>query len=537
MIDVVIAVWIASAAVQEPPKVDEDTVKALVTRLGADDPKEREQATQDLLAMGEAVLPFLAKYKESDDPEIRSRVESIIGKVGLPQQWANDLVTDVGNAFSRIQQAIAQKEIDKDDAARIASAALAHKDATPEVRQYVFNLISNQKLHGAWPALVRVLAAADDNEFQYASNCLMALKVPKEATGPILGALAKSKASYQAMQLLTWVCRKLDPKPEEVAAFADALVASDAPDDMINQFFSNVSQGTVKLPLKTMLKLWKNFARARQNYLREALLKSKPDDAVKDVLAMIESAELEEVGLAADYVGRQRVADGAAALTEALRRFPTQAASQYYDPMYGTVNIRTAIVRNLKLLNVEKQAKAWYASSGPPSREALLALTTELGLKSLAPDVATCLKDASADVRREAARVLATFKHAESAPALEALIGDRDAGVRSAALHALTRVSGKASTATALKHLYGDDAELAATAIDSLPLLDFDAVLAELSRDERGGLYLTHYALAVLIARGDATTLHRIVVRFGEKLPVEKINEMVTLVQKKTWTP
>lgn len=537
MLSVVIAAWFHSAAAQDPPKIDEDTVKPLVARLGADDPKDREQATQDLVAMGEAVLPFLERHKGSDDPEVRSRVESIIGKVGLPQQWADDLVADLNTAFNRLQKALAQKEIDKEDAARIASAALDHKGATPEVRQYVFNLISNQKLHGAWPGLVKMLAVADENEFQGASNCLMALKVPKEAAAPILAALLKSKTSYSTMQIFAWVCRKLEPKPEEISAFADAFVSSDPPDDMINQFFSHVSQGIVKLPLRTMLRLWKTYARARQNYLREALLKTKPDDAVKDVLALVESSELDEVSLGADYIGRQKVADGAAPLAEALMRFPSQATNQYFDPSYGTVNVRTVIVRNLRLLNVERQAKAWFASSGPPSRVALLALTTELNLKSLAPEVAGCLTDASADVRREAARVLETFKHAESAPALEALIGDRDAGVRAAALHALTRVSGKAATATALKHLYGEDPDLAATALDGLPILDFDAVLAELSRPERAGQYLTHYALAQLIARGDATTLHRIVVRFGEKLPIDKIDDMVSLIQKKSWTP
>jgi len=75
----------ADAPVTDPPgatpAVPADTaVDALIQQLGDPDPKVREDASRKLVDLGKAALPQLESAKDSDDPEIRSRVRGLIRK-------------------------------------------------------------------------------------------------------------------------------------------------------------------------------------------------------------------------------------------------------------------------------------------------------------------------------------------------------------------------------------------------------------------------------------------------------------------------
>jgi len=55
----------------------ENKIKAWITKLGAEDWKEREGATQELINVGEVVLSFLNEEERHPDPEVRLRVKFI----------------------------------------------------------------------------------------------------------------------------------------------------------------------------------------------------------------------------------------------------------------------------------------------------------------------------------------------------------------------------------------------------------------------------------------------------------------------------
>lgn len=103
----------AALQAQDQPAQDTDKVQNLVKKLGHEDFKVREEAQKELEKMGPEILPRLKKaLKETDDPEIRTRLEQIIEKQEkpeageippeehLPEEWPFG-----GNAFRfKIQQ-------------------------------------------------------------------------------------------------------------------------------------------------------------------------------------------------------------------------------------------------------------------------------------------------------------------------------------------------------------------------------------------------------------------------------------------------
>ncbi len=56
-------------------------VAALVARLGSDEFRVREEAYRELLALGPPVLPLLAPYRESEDPEVARLVRRVMDEV------------------------------------------------------------------------------------------------------------------------------------------------------------------------------------------------------------------------------------------------------------------------------------------------------------------------------------------------------------------------------------------------------------------------------------------------------------------------
>ncbi|HUT61043.1 MAG TPA: hypothetical protein VNA25_24615, partial [Phycisphaerae bacterium] len=56
-------------------------IEALIVKLGAASYKHREAATQDLIAMGKAIVPLLKKHRNDPDPEVRQRIELILEKL------------------------------------------------------------------------------------------------------------------------------------------------------------------------------------------------------------------------------------------------------------------------------------------------------------------------------------------------------------------------------------------------------------------------------------------------------------------------
>jgi hypothetical protein len=64
------------------PKIEKTSADALVLALAAEDFNVREQAEQSLAALGESALPVLQRNARSADPEIRMRVNRLLGLAG-----------------------------------------------------------------------------------------------------------------------------------------------------------------------------------------------------------------------------------------------------------------------------------------------------------------------------------------------------------------------------------------------------------------------------------------------------------------------
>jgi HEAT repeat protein len=58
-------------------------VEELVALLGAESFADRQRASQELIGLGAAVRPLLEQaHKRSRDPEVRQRLEDVLGKIG-----------------------------------------------------------------------------------------------------------------------------------------------------------------------------------------------------------------------------------------------------------------------------------------------------------------------------------------------------------------------------------------------------------------------------------------------------------------------
>jgi len=62
----------------------------MVKQLGSEEFKQREQAQKEILLLGKNVLPQLRLMLNSDDPEIRMRLETIMNQLEVGGRWAKD---------------------------------------------------------------------------------------------------------------------------------------------------------------------------------------------------------------------------------------------------------------------------------------------------------------------------------------------------------------------------------------------------------------------------------------------------------------
>ena len=84
-----IAVLGVRASAAEPaPVTKADDVPALIKQLGADDPKVRDAATQQLRRLGQIATPALTEARGSDDPEVASRADLILRQIQQDAQPA-----------------------------------------------------------------------------------------------------------------------------------------------------------------------------------------------------------------------------------------------------------------------------------------------------------------------------------------------------------------------------------------------------------------------------------------------------------------
>lgn len=70
------------------PVVKADDVPSLIKQLGADDPKVRDAATQQLRRLGQIATPALTEARGSDDPEVASRADLILRQIQQDAQPA-----------------------------------------------------------------------------------------------------------------------------------------------------------------------------------------------------------------------------------------------------------------------------------------------------------------------------------------------------------------------------------------------------------------------------------------------------------------
>jgi len=505
---------LAAVLLQQAPPVDGKKVQELVERFESEDIAVREAATTELLGMGEGVLPLLEKAKDGADAETKARLGRIIGELSLPTRWAKEFLESEPSAgYQRLEQAIRSKEIDKKQAGRIASAALMVESATPEQRQYLMNLAQQHRLRDVWPAVLQMLARDDPGSENYVYT-LQSLRPPKEAGPAILKLIPKIQAYNAAYQLLE-MARGLKP---ERAAMEECISAILEGDDLNlkNHALNMIQQGRTFVSLKALVGWWRAHPEIRPYNLREPILRTPPGDAADEVVSLLKSTDPEDVQLAIDYVGRQKVVPAAAALLKAGEESP---------------ELRARILQSFKILRCEEEVRKWIAGQGGPGRRAAIALAAELGWAGAGPEIVKCLDDSDAGVRREAAAAAGSLKVTDAAPKLEALLRDADVGVRRAALLSLAAVQGKGATKTVLAQMRSDDADIQAAAVEALPLVDPEQVLAELTTAEALGRPITRYALAFLIVKGGAATLHRVMARLGAKMSADELNAQIRLIQ------
>lgn len=88
-----------------PLLADEPTIDQLIGRLGASSFREREQATEALVARGRAAVPALRRAAASESPEVRWRAEAALQRI-LPRQTYYDALRDAD--AGRIAEAVAR---------------------------------------------------------------------------------------------------------------------------------------------------------------------------------------------------------------------------------------------------------------------------------------------------------------------------------------------------------------------------------------------------------------------------------------------
>jgi len=516
MLHVMLAVVLLHQApkVDEKPRIDEKKVEALVEKCGSEEIADREAATGELFAMGEAVLPLLEKALGAAKGETRARLEKVVAELTLPARWAKEILEgDPNQGYQRLENALRTKELDKTQAARVLTSVMLNDSAAPEVRGYMLQLAQRHRIRDVWPAMLQLMTKEDSGYENY-SHYLQQLRPPKEAAPVILKLIPKVQNYNVAYQLLE-LARSLKP---ERAAMEECLSSILEGDDMNlkNQAMSLIQQGRVAVSLKTLLKWWRDQPSMRMYQLREAVLRTPPGADAGEVVELLKSGQPEEATLAVEYIGRQRVASAAPALAKMLDDKP---------------ELRPTILQTFRTLRCEEDVRKWISGTGGPGRRPAIALAAELGWTSAGPEITRCFLDEDASVRREAATAAGTLRIADAAPKLEGLLKDGDGGVRRAALLSLAILQRKDATKAVLTHLRSEDPDLQAAAVESLPFVDAEQALAALTSDEALGRPIAKYALAVLIVKGGTGMLHRVMARVGSRVSADDLHSQIRLIQ------
>jgi hypothetical protein len=502
------------AKADEKPKLDEKKVEALVEKCGSEEIADREAATGELFAMGEAVLPLLEKAMGAAKGETRARLEKVVAELTLPARWAKEVIEgDPNQGYQRLENALRSKELDKTQAARVLMSVMLNDSAAPEVRGYMVQLAHRHRIRDVWPALIQLMTKEDSGYENY-SGYLSQLRPPKEAAPVILKLIPKVQNYNTAYQMLE-LARSLKP---ERAAMEECLSAILDGDDMNlkNNVTGMISQGRVAVSLKTLLKWWREQPSMRMYQLREAVLRTPPGADAGEVVDLFKTGQAEDATLAVEYIGRQKVASAAPALAKMLDDRP---------------ELRAQIIQSFRTLRCEDDVRKWISGTGGPGRRAAIALVTELGWSSAGPELTKCFLDEDASVRREAATAAGALRIAEAAPKLEGLLKDGDGGVRRAALVSLAIIQRKDATKAVLTHLRSEDPDLQAAAVESLPYVDAEQALAALTSDEALGRPIAKYALAVLIVKGGTGMLHRVMARVGSRVSADDLHSQIRLIQ------
>ena len=502
------AILLAQSA---PP--DEKRIQELVTLCGSEDIAEREAATRDLYALGEAALPLLEKASKEARGEVKARVDKVISELTLPARWVKDVVEgDWNQIYQKLDQAIRNKELDKPQAVRVLSAILLNENVTPDQRQAVLEMASNQRLRELWSSLVQLMAKEDPYQNYY--HYLQRLRPPKEAAGAILKMIPKMQNSNQSWQLLE-LARSLKP---ERALFEECLTAIMEGDDvnLKNNAMSWLQQGRLAVSSKTLLAWWRDYPAMRLYQLREAVLRTPPSDGGEEVINLLKSNQADDTSLAIEYVSRQRIVSAAAALAKAVEERP---------------DLKAQILQTFRTLRCEDQVRKWISGEPGPGRRSAIALAAELGWTAAGPEITGALSDGDVTVRREAAGAAGALKIAEAAKKLEELVRDADGAVRRAALVSLAQIRRTDATKAILAQLRSDDPDLQAAAVEALPYVDAEQALAALTGDEALGRGITRHALAVLIVKGGTSMLHRVMARVQGKITPDDMQSHIRLIQ------
>jgi len=526
----------------------EKKVKALVEKLDADEFAVRNQAQEELTTLGEAVVPLLEKARPGAAAEARGRIETILGELTLPAKWTKEFQDEQTGqeAYSRFENGLRGKTIDRKQGAKILSSALLSEKTSDNMRQILISSVERHKFTELWSTLLQ-LAVREESENAYVLSAFQRLRPPPEAAEEILKAVPKIKNRTAAVQTLQ-AAAALKPDKAKLDAAIRALLESDPDDTTKSTLLSSLAGGRLTASLRTLLGYWKSNRTVRlsyQTYLREALLRATPDDSVKDLMESLSSPDVDDVLLAADYASRNKLAEAVGPLVEALYRNAAEDRPKEMPPVgFGgggfplqsfrgsETQLRPRLAQVLRGLGVESRVREWLGgAAGAPSRTALALVIGELELSGLASEAAGLLSDPDAAVRRGAARSLGALKQPDRVAALEACMKDENLSVRRAALHAIVRIRGAGATATVLQQLRAEHPDAQAAAIEVLPYMDADAVIEELTKEANLAKASTRYALAVFLVQQGEFTLHRVMARIPGKLSSEDLQSMIRLVQ------
>ena len=82
-----------------------------------------------------------------------------------------------------------------------------------------------------------------------------------------------------------------------------------------------------------------------------------------------------------------------------------------------------------------------------------------------------------------------------------------------------------------LAQLDSKDPDLQAAAVEVVPDMDLDAVLEQLTSEDRIGRQVTRQALAALVVRHGQPMLHRVLARTAGKLEPKDLEEMIRVIR------